>query len=66
MMDSSNPAAHEKFLTAPMLAALVSGVLLLAWPYLAMTEFGPGGSQNGFQWLFPHGTRRRIMNTAGW
>ena len=52
MMDSSNPAAHEKFLTAPMLAALVSGVLLLAWPYLAMTEFGPGGSQNGFQWLF--------------
>ena len=52
MMDSSNPAAHEKFLTAPMLAALVSGGLLLAWPYLAIAEFGPGGSQNGFQWLF--------------
>lgn len=44
MMDSSNPAAHEKFLTAPMLAALVSGGLLLAWPYLAIAEFGPGGS----------------------
>ncbi|MFR7733605.1 MAG: archaeosortase/exosortase family protein [Collinsella sp.] len=35
-----------------MLAALVSGGLLLAWPYLAIAEFGPGGSQNGFQWLF--------------
>ena len=52
MMDSSNPAAHEKFLTVPMLAALVSSGLLLAWPYLAIAEFGPGGNQNGFQWLF--------------
>lgn len=52
MMDSSSPAAHERFLTPPMLAAIIISGLLLLWPYAALSGFGPGGSQNSFQWLF--------------
>lgn len=51
MMDSSAPAAKERFLTVPMAISLLLGVLLLAWPYLALPEFGSSGQESSIAWL---------------
>lgn len=50
-MDLSVPAAKERFLTVSMTASLIIGTLLLAWPYLAVPEFGTRGEENSIQWL---------------
>lgn len=50
-MDSPAPDGKERFLTAPMIAALVVSTLLLALNYLAFPEFGSFGNENSIQWL---------------
>ena len=51
MMDSPAPDGKERFLTAPMIAALAVSTLLLALNYLAFPEFGSFGNENSIQWL---------------
>ena len=50
-MDSPVPDGKERFLTAPMIAALAVSTLLLALNYLAFPEFGSFGNENSIQWL---------------
>ena len=50
-MDSPAPDGKERFLTAPMIAALAVSTLLLALNYLAFPEFGSFGNENSIQWL---------------
>ena len=65
-MDSPVPDGKERFLTAPMIAALAVSTLLLALNYLAFPEFGSFGNENSIQWLISSWNKQRIMNTAGW
>lgn len=44
-MDSPAPDGKERFLTAPMIAALAVSTLLLALNYLAFPEFGSFGNE---------------------
>ena len=50
-MASPAPDGKERFLTAPMIAALAVSTLLLALNYLAFPEFGSFGNENSIQWL---------------
>ena len=50
-MDSPVPDGKERFLTAPMIAALAVSTLLLALNYLAFPEFGSFGNENSIQGL---------------